>query len=184
MGLFGNSKLKQPADERLFALTTAAVTLQVDLGLLFAGKAALVFKPLSASAFDDVVKAADELLDSVAHDSGSKVTRETDSFGYEWVIVGDPELEDAVAGIHLLASELEQQGFGDRLLAALFRFKGEEHPVYWVYGYKGGVFWPFVPTGGQERDNAKELELKAKLEQELPIESDLSKWFGMFDAPV
>ena len=41
-GLFGKSKLKQPADERLFALTTAAVTLQVELGLIFAGKAALV----------------------------------------------------------------------------------------------------------------------------------------------
>ena len=184
MGLFGRTKLKQPADERLFALTTAAVTLQVELGLIYAGKAALVFKPLSASAFDEVVKAADELLDSVAQDSGSKITRETDSFGYEWVIVGDPELEDAVAGIHLLASELDQQGFGDRLLAALFRFKGAEHPVYWVYGYKGGAFWPFVPTGGQERDNSTELELKAKLEKELPIEEDLSKWFAMFDAPL
>jgi hypothetical protein len=42
-----------------------------------------------------------------------------------------------------------------------------------------------VPTGkDQERDNAEELELKAKLERELPIEPDLSRWFGMFDAPV
>jgi len=184
VGLFGRTKLKEPADERLFALTTAAVTLQVELGLAYAGKGALVFKPLSASAFDDVVKAADELLDSVAHDSGSKVTRETDSFGYEWVILGDPQLEDAVAGVHLIAQELEDQGFGDRLLAAVFRFKGYDHPVYWVYGYKSGLFWPFVPAGGQERDNAEELELKAKLEQELPIEGDLSKWFGMFDAPL
>jgi hypothetical protein len=184
MGLFGRTKLKQPADERLFALTTAAVTLQVECGLTYAGKGALVFKPISASAFDEVVKAADELLDSVAQDSGSKVTRETDSFGYEWVIIADPQLEDAVTSLHMLASELDQQGFGERLLAALFRFKGYEHPVYWVYGYKGGVFWPFVPAGGQERDNAKELELKSKLEQELPIEDDLSKWFGMFDAPL
>jgi hypothetical protein len=184
VGLFGRTKLKQPADERLFALTTAAVTLQVECGLTYAGKGALVFKPLSASAFDEVVKAADELLDSVAQDSGSKIERETDSFGYEWVIIGDPQLEDAAASLHLVAQELDQQGFGERLLAALFRFKGYEHPVYWVYGYKGGVFWPFVPTGGQERDNAKELELKAKLEPELPIEADLSKWFGMFDAPL
>jgi len=184
LGLFGRAKLKQPADERLFALTTAAVTLEVELGLTYAGKGALVFKPLSASAFDDVVKAADELLDSVAQDSGSKITRDTDTFGFEWVIVGDAQLEDAVASIHLLAGELDQQGFGDRLLAALFRFKGYQHPVYWVYGYKDGAFWPFVPSGGQERDNAQELELKAKLEPELPIEADLSKWFAMFDAPL
>jgi hypothetical protein len=42
-----------------------------------------------------------------------------------------------------------------------------------------------VPTGEkQERDNARELQLKAQLEQELPIEADLSKWFGLFDAPA
>jgi hypothetical protein len=32
--------------------------------------------------------------------------------------------------------------------------------------------------------NAEELELKAKLERELPFEPDLSRWFGMFDAPL
>jgi len=38
--------------------------------------------------------------------------------------------------------------------------------LYWVYGYKRGAFWPFVPTGeDQKRDNAEELELKAKLEK-------------------
>ena len=58
--------------------------------------------------------------------------------------------------------------------------------MYWIYGFKRGAFWPFVPKGeGKERDNAEEeLELKAKLEQELPIEPDLSRWFAVFDAPV
>ena len=183
--LFGRKKLKEPASERLFALTTAAVTLQVECGLDYAGRGALVFKPLSASAFDEVTKAADELLDSVAADSASKVDRTTDSFGFEWIVIRDPQLEDAVTSVHLVASQLEEQGFGAQLLAAVFRFNGGKHPVYWIYGYKGGAFWPFVPTGEkQERDNAEELELKAKLEPELPIEADLSKWFAMFDAPL
>ena len=57
--------------------------------------------------------------------------------------------------------------------------------MYWIYGFKRGAFWPFVPKGdGKERDNAEELELKAKLEQELPIEQDLTRWFAVFDAPV
>jgi hypothetical protein len=42
-----------------------------------------------------------------------------------------------------------------------------------------------VPKGeDKERDNAEELELKAKLEKELPVENDLSRWFAIFDAPV
>jgi len=183
--LFGRKELKKPAEERLFALSTAAVTLKIELGLRYAGVCALVYKPLSAGVFDEVTKAADELLDAMARDSGSKVERKSDEMGFEWVIVRDPELEDAVPTVHALASELEAKGFGGQLLAAVFRFEGGEHPVYWVYGYKRGAFWPFIPTGeGQERDNAQELELKAKLENELPVEQDLSRWFALFDAPL
>ncbi len=89
--------------------------------------------------------------------------------------------------VHLIANELQDRGFGPQLLAALFPFEGKfkEGRVYWIYGFKRGAFWPFVPTGtDQERDNAEELELKAKLEQELPIEQDLTRWFGLFNAPL
>ena len=87
--------------------------------------------------------------------------------------------------VHAVGEELQSRGFGPQLLAAIFRFDGYEHPVYWIYGYKRGAFWPFVPTGkDQERDNAEELELKAKLDGELPIEQDISRWFAMFDAPL
>jgi hypothetical protein len=69
----------------------------------------------------------------------------------------------------------------------MFPFEGKfkEGRAYWIYGFKQGAFWPFVPTGkGQERDNAEELELKAKLDPELPIEKDLTRWFGLFDSPL
>jgi hypothetical protein len=184
--LFGRKELKKPAEERLFALSTASVTLKVELGLRYAGVCALVYKPLSAGVFDEVTKAADELVDAIARDGGSRVERKSDEMGYEWVVVRDPELEDAVPTLHALASELESKGFGGQLLAAVFRFEGaEKKVVYWIYGYKRGSFWPFAPAGEEkERDNALELELKAKLENELPIEQDLTRWFALFDAPV
>jgi hypothetical protein len=183
--LFGRKKLKGPARDRLFALTTAAVTLDVDCGLKPSGVGAVVFKPLSAGEFAQVDKDVDTLLQSLATDSGSKLDRKQDSFGYEWVIVRDPDLEDQVTGVYSVANGFTEQGFGGQLLAAAFRFDGGTEPVYWIYGFKNGAFWPFVPTGKEhERDNARELELKAKLEPELPVESDLSKWFGLFDAPI
>ena len=183
--LFGKKKLAGPAAERLFALTTAAVTLQTELGLRSAGAGALVFKPLSSGDFVRAENDLQQLLDSVAADSGSRLERREDKFGYTWIIVRDSELEDQVTAIHGLAQGMEEQGFGAQLLAAVFKFEGGKHPVYWIYGYKRGAFWPFVPAGeGQERDNAEELELKAKLEPELPVEQDLSRWFGVFDAPL
>ena len=183
--LLGKKKLAAPARERLFALVTAAVTLQTELGLRTAGVGAVVFKPLSSGDFIRAENDLQQLLDRVAADSGSRLERRADTFGYTWLIVRDPELEDQVTAVHALAQGLEEQGFGGQLLAAVFRFEGGKHPVYWIYGYKRGAFWPFVPTGeGQERDNAEELELKAKLEPELPVEGDLSRWFGVFGAPL
>ena len=183
--LLGKKKLAGPARERLFALTTAAVTLDTELGLRSAGAAGVVFKPLSVAEFVRAENDLQQLLDAVAISSSSKLERREDSFGYTWIIVRDPDLEDQVATIHAVAQGLDEQGFGSQLLAAVFKFEGGKHPVYWIYGYKRGAFWPFVPTGeDQKRDNAEELELKAKLEKELPVEQDLSRWFGVFDAPL
>ena len=145
----------------------------------------MIFKPLSAGEFDQAEKDIDELLQGISKEAGSTLDRNTDSFGYQWLIVRDADIEDQVAGVHAVASELEARGFGGQLLAAAFRFDGEEHPVYWIYGFKTGTWWPFIPTGKeQERDNARELELKAKLEPELPIEPDLGRWLALFDAPI
>ena len=183
--LFGRKKLKEPAADRLFAISTAAVTLDVDCGLKPAGVGAVIFKPLSAGEFAQADRDIEELLKSVADGSGSKLDRKQDSFGFEWVVIHDPDLEDQVAAVHAVASELQERGFGGQLLAAAFRFEGGEKPVYWIYGFKTGTFWPFVPMGAkQERDNARELDLKAKLEKELPIEPDLSRWLALYDAPI
>ena len=185
--LFGRKKLKDPARERLFAISTARITLETELDLKPAGAAGVCFKSLSAGEFVRAENELQQLLDAVASESGSKVERHTDEMGFEWLVVRDGDLEDLVTTVHLIAQELQDRGFGPQLLAALFPFEGKfkEGRVYWIYGFKRGAFWPFVPTGrDQERDNAEELELKAKLEQELPVEQDLTRWLALFDAPV
>jgi hypothetical protein len=185
--LLGRKKLKGPAQDRLFALSTARVTLDTELGLETAGSGGIVFKPLSAGEFVRAENDLQQVLDAVAGESGSRLERKSDDFGYEWIVVRDAELEDQVTTVHAVAQGLQEAGFGEQLLAAAFKFKpkfGDRKVVYWVYGYKQGAFWPFVPTGEKDRDNAEELELKAKLDKELPIEPDLSRWFGLFNAPL
>ena len=183
--LFGRKKLRGPNLDKLFALTTAQLTLETELNLKPAGVASVVFKPLSAGEFARAEQEIDELLAVAAESSGSRVRRRSDTFGFQWLVVRDRDFEDLVTSVHLVSSELESRGFGGQLLAALFLFEGGEKPVYLIYGYKRGTFWPFIPTGeGQERDNAEEIRLKNELEGELPIEPDLTRWLGLFDAPV
>ena len=183
--LFGKKKLKGANLDRLFALSTAQVTLEVELGITSTGKAALVFKPLSAGEFVRAESEMNELLTVAARDSGSTVTRHTDDYGFEWIVLEDSDFEDLVTTVHLISSELQAHGFGEQLLASAFRFDGAERPLYLIYGYKRAAFWPFMPTGKEQgRDNAAELRLKNELEGELPIEPDLTRWFGLFGAPL
>jgi hypothetical protein len=183
--LFGRKKLKKAVQEKLFAISTARITLETEMGLKPAGVAGVIFKPLSAAEFVRAENEVQELLEVVAQGSHSKLERRGDEFGFEWLIVRDNDFEELVAAVHLVASELVAHGFGEQLLAAAFKFDGYKHPVYFIYGFKRGAFWPFIPTGeGKERDNAEELELKAKIEKELPIEQDLTRWLALFDAPI
>jgi hypothetical protein len=183
--LFGRKKLAGPKLDKLFALSSAHVSLEAELGLRSAGVAAVVFKPLSAGEFARAEQEIDELLGVTAQSSGSEVRRRSDTYGFQWLVVRDPDFEDLVTSVHLVSSELEARGFGAQLLAAIFRFEGRARPVHLVYGYKRGMFWPFVPLGeNQKRDNAEELRLKNELEGELPIEPELERWLALFDAPL
>jgi hypothetical protein len=183
--LFGRKKLKGANLDKLFALSTAAITLETETSLKPAGVAAVVFKPLSAGDFMRAENEIDELLGVAAQESGSRVSRRSDSFGFQWLVVRDKDFEDLVTTTHLVSSELSDRGFGGQLLAAMFAFRDQDRPAYLIYGYKLGTFWPFVPSGeDQARDNAEELRLKNLLEGELPIEPDLARWLGLFDAPL
>ena len=57
--------------------------------------------------------------------------------------------------------------------------------VYWIYNYKRGAFYPFVPArGDQQRDNERELVLKAQIGAELPVEPELERWFPLWGIPI
>jgi hypothetical protein len=67
----------------------------------------------------------------------------------------------------------------------VFAFEdGQSRPLYFIYNYKRGSFYPFVPTGQQQRDNERELVLRAQAGNELPIEPELSRWFPLWGIPV
>ena len=57
-------------------------------------------------------------------------------------------------------------------------------PLYLIYNFKRGAFYPFVPAGPQQRDNERELVLRAQLGSELPIETELTRWFALWGIPI
>jgi hypothetical protein len=184
--LRGKRELKQPAADRLFAMATAYVEMQGSLGLKSTGAAAIVFQQLDTADFATLAKDMQELVSATTAEAGTKVETSEDKFGYRWMILRDADIEDLVTGVNAIGGEIEAGGYGDRILAAVFPFEDEKgNRVYWIYNYKRGAFYPFVPAGGEEqRDNERELRLKAQLGSELPIEPELERWFPLWDIPV
>ena len=190
MGLFdvlrGKRELKQPAADRLFAMSTAYVKLELELEMKTSGQAAIVFQPLATADFEGIVKDMEEVVKGTGEETGTTVSSTDDDFGYRWMLLNDPDMEDLVVGLNAVSTALEAGGYGDRILASVFPFADEAGAsVYWIYNYKRGSFYPFVPArGSQQRDSERELRLKAQIGNELPIEPELERWFPLWGIPV
>ena len=89
-----------------------------------------------------------------------------------------------MVSLNTVSTELQGGGYGDRLLAAVFAFEEEGRPVYFIYNFKRGAYYPFVPKGNKERDSERELRLKAQMGGELPFEEDMSRWFPLWEIPL
>jgi hypothetical protein len=191
MGFFdvlrGKRALKKPVPtDRLFAMSTAQVTMELEMGLRSAGKAGIVFQPLATADFEGIVRDMEEVVRGTGSDTGTSIEVTDDEFGYRWMVLVDPDFEDLVVGLNAVSTALEAGGYGDRILCAVFAFRDQPgKPVYWIYNYKRGAFYPFVPaSGSQQRDNERELRLKAQIGPELPIEAELERWFPLWGIPI
>jgi hypothetical protein len=194
--LTGRHTVSGPAPDRLFAITTAYITLQSEHSIEPAGVAAIVFQALATSEFESTLRDMEEVVRATGGESGTTVATQDDSYGYRWMVLrnpdGQPSVEDLAVGINAVSSSIETAGHGDRLLCAVFAFSdhgagsdGKGKPVYFIYNYKRGYWYPFVPAGGdQQRSTERELQLKAQMSGELPIEPELERWFPLWGIPI
>jgi hypothetical protein len=183
--LLGRSRPKQAKLDALFGVTGAASTLEAAAGMRPTGQAAVCFKPASGQGFAAASEELQGLLELAVKEAGSTLRITDDRYGYRWVALADPDVEDLVTAVHLVNSTLEQHGFGPQLLCSVFGFSGESGKrFHLVYLYKRGTFYPFAPLGGERRDNELELRVKATLAGDLPIEPELSRWFALWGLPL
>jgi hypothetical protein len=170
--------------DALFGIGNAAVTLETGLGIAPTGRAGVCFRSIEAGQFAALVREIEDLLRVAAPESSTTVSRHVDEHGFDWVVIEDPDVDDLATTSHMVSQSLEERGLSERLLCAVFGFRGDGGPVDLVYAYKRGTFYPFAPRGARERDNALELRLQGALASELPIEPELERWYPVWDSPV
>src|SRR4051794_4631739 len=124
-------------------MSTAYVTFETEVGLKSSGKAAIVFQALATADFEGLVKDMEEVVKATGEDQGTTVQRADDEYGYRWMILADEECDDLAVGINAVSGALESGGYGDRILCAVFSFRDSGgKPLYWIYNYKRGTFYP------------------------------------------
>jgi hypothetical protein len=214
----GRHTVSGPAkQDRLFAITTAYVTLQAEHSIEPAGVAAIVFQALANADFESTLKDMEEVVKATGGDSGTSVASQNDEYGYRWLVLRNAgeggAIEDLAVGINAVSSSIETAGYGERLLCAVFAFSDHSgaaggfaggsadgpagsaggpaggRKVYFIYNYKRGYWYPFVPGNGDadkpnERSTERELQLKAQMASELPIEPEIERWFPLWGIPI
>jgi hypothetical protein len=190
MGLFdtllGRTKPVKPDLDDLFALPTASITLEAAANLRPTGVGSVCVKPAEGAAFSGL---HDQIAELLAVDDGqgsNKYDETTDSYGFTWLTrrTSGDDMSGLVTDLHAANATLDSAGFGPALLCTLVAFTDGQAPtIGLIYLYKRGTWYPFAPTGPNDRDNSRELALRAVIGDDLKIEPDLTRWFPVWGAP-
>lgn len=186
--ILGRSKPVRPDLDQLFAVPSAALTLQAATGFVPTGLGSVCFAGVEGGTFARIQQDVRELLDADTAQGGIPVEFSQDAYGYTWLLASHPADDTAalVNDLHAVNTLLQDGGFGPQLLCSLIAFRDERaRPLALVYLYKRGTFYPFapVPGSGEKRDNQLELQVRAALGDDLRVEKDLSRWFPVWGAP-
>jgi hypothetical protein len=189
--LTGRHEVKGPAPDRLFAISTAYVTLGAEHQIEPVGTAAIVFQALATSEFEATLRDMEEVVRATGGESGTSVSTQDDSYGYRWMVLrnpdGAPSVEDLAVGINAVSGSIEMAGHGERLLCSVFAFAdAAKRRIYFIYNYKRGFWYPFVPdpANAQARLTERELQIKAQMASEIPMEPELERWFPLWGIPI
>jgi hypothetical protein len=188
--LFGRQKPVPVGPERLFAMSTAQITLETDQNLTPTNSAGLCFKAIASGPFKQIQSELEQLLQLTARDDGMTIKSFEDSLGYRWFLLAAKDFQSLVTTMHVASQTLIEKGYDTQLLFAIFAFKtAQGSPIYWIYNYKRGFFYPFVPQSDSHdpqhrRDNAEEMRLATALGKELPVEQELERWYPVWDLPI
>jgi len=115
--ILGRSKPVQSNLDDLFALPSASITLQSAAGMSCSGHAGVCFKPPTGQG---IVEMQDEVVKLLSMNKGAGLTKTEDSFGYQWLVVDDPDIEALVTQVHVVNSSLADAGWGPQLLCSVF----------------------------------------------------------------
>jgi hypothetical protein len=180
--------------DAIFSLSSAYITLESKLGLKSTGRCAICVKSVNTSEFSEMQQYIQNFL-STAMKTDFEISFHTsiDNYGYLWIVLYGKTIEGIVAAINAVGDTINEKGFSNQLLAAVFELTNGYNTLYLIYNYKLDKFYPFVPIerggsaeeeGQKRRNNEEEIKIMTAISNEIPFEKDLSFWYPIWDLPI
>src|SRR5260370_5866066 len=144
--LLGRTKPVPPNLDALFAVPSAAITLQVATDFKPTGTGSVCFRAAEGRAFGDIESEVRDLLNMGDNKTPVEVTR--DSYGFTWLVChhSADAVEGLVTDLHAVNSSLEDAGFVPQLLCTIVSFRdGAGRRLALVDLYKAGTVYRFCP---------------------------------------
>jgi hypothetical protein len=187
-GKFIKKKYNSKTDsDVLFSLSSAYLTIESKMGLKNSGRCALSVKNISGMYFNEMKDDIKRFLDISKTDFELSYRTLTDSYGYLWIILEGKRMEDLLAGISAVGDTVDEKGFSNQLLVAIFEFTNDRNKKqYLIYNYKRNSFYPFVPLDSiqKSRNTEEEMKMMATIVDEVPLERDMTLWYPLWDLPL
>lgn len=181
-GILGRSKPPEADLDVLFGVPQAALSLQAA-GFTATGVGAVCFRDVDGVSDDQVVA---EVQQVIGTDASASVELSDDGRGFRWMQVtrSPGDLTGLVSDLHAANSSFADAGYGPQLLCSTVLFTAPSGgSMALVYLFKQGTFYPFAPVAGQRRDNPVEIQVRALVEGDVPVEPKLERWLALWGAP-
>lgn len=170
--LLGRTKPVAPDLDQLFALPSAAVTLEAAAGFRPTGRGAVCFATVEGGAFEQTHREVQALLDADAERTGPPVELTQDAYGYSWLVSRrtPDQLSALVNDLHAVNSAMEVNGFGPQLLCSLAGFEdggadgggGSRSSICTSAGRSSrSRHWPVTVSGATVRWNSRSSRCSA-----------------------
>jgi hypothetical protein len=177
--------------DAISTLSSTYIGLGIKLGLKSTRRCGICVERINGVQFDELKLYIENFLDATketAFDLSYSIHVDN-NHGYFWIIIDANRIEDSVACIIAVGETIEQKGFPQQLMSAVFEFSkdGTEYqPYYLIYNYKLDKFYPFVPIMNRRnaRNNQEEIKImKAIVDDKLPFEENIKEWRPIWYLP-
>jgi hypothetical protein len=202
---------KQDDSDIIFSLTSASISIEEKMGLQFSGSAAFCVKGINGSLFQNTIKDCADLLDVSKIEFKFNYRTFADPYDYLWFIITSSDIQtrsetitNIAAGLSSIGDIIEENGFEDQILSAIFKynfgnrvsffedsekkFTSKNKNLYLIYNYKTNNFYPYIPliennNNKHQRDTTSELQTLSILKNLIEVETDITRWYPIYNIP-